>query len=170
MEFIEYCNTPSKISFEELAKTDVVQVRELRRLLNKHMGNSPCFMYSSPEDSEKQIMERENNGSRIFIARDSEKVVAFAEISQKAETFVSELDTVYNICGTYCISEYRGKDIYQNLLNYIVSKLKIEGYQYLGVDFESINPTAYAFWMKYFAAYTNSVVRRIDECALHDIS
>lgn len=33
----------------------------------------------------------------------------------------------------------------------------------LGLDFESINPTAYVFWTKYFTPYTHSVVRRIDE-------
>jgi len=38
-----------------------------------------------------------------------------------------------------------------------------EGYAYLGVDYESLNPTAYAFWQKYFSAYTHGLVRRIDE-------
>ena len=73
-----------------------------------------------------------------------------------------------NICGAFCLHEYRGKSIYQNLLNFTITKLKEEGYILLGVDFESFNPTAYGFWLKYFTAYTNSVVRRIDECALHD--
>ena len=40
------------------------------------------------------------------------------------------------------------------------------GYKYIGVDFESINPPAYGFWLKYFTAYTHSVVRRIDEGAI----
>ena len=44
--------------------------------------------------------------------------------------------------------------------------LKPEGYKYLGVDFESINPPAYAFWLKYFTAYIHSVVRCIDEGAV----
>ncbi len=73
-----------------------------------------------------------------------------------------------NICGAYCLPEYRGKDIYQNLLNYTIRKLQEEGYKLLGVDFESFNPTAYGFRLKYFTAYTKSVVRRIDECALRD--
>ena len=62
--------------------------------------------------------------------------------------------------------EYRGKGVYQNLLNFIMSKLKAEGYVRLGVDFESINPTAWGFWLKHFTAYTHSVVRRADEYAL----
>lgn len=36
----------------------------------------------------------------------------------------------------------------------------------MDAEIQSFNPTAYGFWLKYFTAYTNSVVRRIDECAL----
>jgi len=48
----------------------------------------------------------------------------------------------------------------------LIQKLKIKCYSRLGVDFESINPTAWGFWLKYFDAYTHSVVRRIDEKAV----
>ncbi|MCI9073092.1 MAG: hypothetical protein HFH80_09920 [Lachnospiraceae bacterium] len=41
--------------------------------------------------------------------------------------------------------------------------LKAEGYTRLGVDYESINPTAWGFWNKYFEAYTYSLTRRIVE-------
>ena len=68
-----------------------------------------------------------------------------------------------NICGAYCMPEYRGTGIFNNLLAYLVTTLKSEGYTRLGVDFESFNPTARGFWLKHFTEYTNSVVRRIDE-------
>jgi len=71
-----------------------------------------------------------------------------------------------NICGAYCLLEYRGQDVMQGLLNYVITVLKSEGYKSLGVDFESFNPTAKGFWLKYFAAYTNGFTRRIDECAI----
>ena len=59
--------------------------------------------------------------------------------------------------------EHRGRRVYQNLLNFVVNTLKTEGYTRLGVDFESINPSGSGFWLKFFHAYTNSVVRRIDD-------
>jgi peptide methionine sulfoxide reductase msrA/msrB len=40
----------------------------------------------------------------------------------------------------------------------------------LEIYYESINPTAYCFWLKYFNAYTHSVVRRIDEHAVKNIT
>ena len=51
-------------------------------------------------------------------------------------------------------------------LSLLTQKLKTDGYTCLGVDFESINPNAYGFWLKHFDAYTYSVVRRIDEKAV----
>ncbi|MFN2969307.1 GNAT family N-acetyltransferase, partial [Escherichia coli] len=72
-----------------------------------------------------------------------------------------------HIRGAYCLPAHRGKGLYQNLLNLTISVLKKEGYTKLGGNFESFNPTARGFWLKYFTAYTNSVVRRIDERIIH---
>lgn len=162
------CQSCDGINFEELAKTNVMRIRNLRQLQSEHMGNSPCFMYSSSEEFEDWLARAEASNSRLFVAKDNEKLIAFIEVTSDGENFVTEVDGMCNICGAFCLPEYRGKSIYQNLLNFTITKLKEEGYKLLGVDFESFNPTAYGFWLKYFTAYTNSVVRRIDECALHD--
>ncbi len=163
------CKMCDGIYFEELAKTDVKRVGKLHQMLSKHLGNSPCFMYSSLEEFNCWLARAEERGSRLFIAKtyDSEKLIAFIEVTSNGENFATEVDHMCNICGAFCLPEYRGKYIFQNLLNFTIKKLK-EEYKILGVDFESFNPTAYGFWLKYFTAYTNSVVRRIDECAIHD--
>lgn len=162
------CQPYDGVYFEELAKSDISRVREMRQMESEHMGNSPCFMYSSLEDFKSWLARAEERNSRLFVAKAYEKLIAFVEVKSNAENFVTEVDNICNICGAFCLPEYRGKNIYQNLLNFTIRKLKAEGYKLLGVDFESFNPTAYGFWLKYFTAYTNSVVRRIDECALHD--
>lgn len=166
MELIPDVKPTEGISFTELPVGEAKQVRELRRKLSWHMGESCCFMYTTDEEFEEWIKRRENNGSRIFVAKDKELQVAFVEICEEAETFVAELPMVKNICGAFCLSEYRGRQIYQNLINYVITKLGAEGYQYLGVDYESFNPTAQQFWTKYFEPYTYSVTRRIDEGVL----
>lgn len=162
------CQLYEGLIFEELTKTEVYQVRELRKLQSEHMGYSPCFMYSSEEEFESWLKRAEGRDSRVFVAKERDKVIAFVEITNTGENFVTEYNMMSNICGAYCLPEYRGKEIYQNLLNYTIRKLQGEGYELLGVDFESFNPTAYGFWLKYFTGYTKSVVRRIDECALRD--
>ena len=85
------------------------------------------------------------------------------EVSNEGETFVASGDAYRHIMGAYCVPEHRGRGVYQKLLNLVINTLEAEGYTKLGVDFESINPSGSGFWLKYFNAYTNSVVRRIDE-------
>ena len=69
---------------------------------------------------------------------------AYLKISQSGETCITEIPEYLHITAAYCLSEHRGKGVFQNLLNYAVDLLKKEGYAYLGVDYESLNPTAYA--------------------------
>ena len=164
---INYAVCNESVTFDELVKSDVVKIRELRRLLSDHLSRSPCFMYSSPEVFQNWMKRAEARDSGIFIAKQGDKIIAFMEIKDDGENFATEVKNVQNICGAFCLPEYRGKGIAQSLLNYMISTLRAEGYDSLCVDFESFNPTASGFWLKYFIPYTNSVVRRIDECALH---
>ena len=102
----------------------------------------------------------------MFIAKKKDKVIAFVEVQDGGENFVTYMPDMKNICGAFCMPEYRGQQIFQELLNYMMDVLKKDGVERLGVDFESFNPTAYAFWLKYFESDTHSVVRRIDEGAI----
>lgn len=154
--------------YEELDVKDAIKLREIRRRLSQHMGESPCFMHSTEEEFMKHVIDREKNGRRLFITREQEKIIAFLELSDVGENFITRINCLKNITGAFCLPEYRGRLIYQNLIQYVVQVLRQEGYQYLGVDYESFNPTASHFWSKLFTPYTASLVRRIDECALRD--
>lgn len=166
MDTFECSSVKEGITFEELAKEEEKDVRELRRLLAQHVGQSPCFMYKTQEGTEEWLSEKEEDESRLFVARDNKRIVAFIEIADEGENFVTVVSSMVNICGAYCMPEYRGAKVAQNLINYAIGILKSEGYKLLGVDYEGFNPTANAFWKKHFTVYTNSVVRTIDECAL----
>lgn len=152
-----------KLIYREIDKSEVAKVRDLRKMLSAHLAESPCFMYDTDEEIEEWITMAEGRDTRIFAAMKGEKAIAFMEINDEGENFATEYDRMKNICGTFCLPEYRGQNIYQNLLNYVIKVLKNEGYTTLGVDYESINPTAESFWPKYFTPYTCSVTRRIDD-------
>jgi GNAT superfamily N-acetyltransferase len=162
------CSPYGEAVFGEIEQTEAVKIREMRILLSRHMRKSPCFMYS-PESAQTWLTRAESRDSRLFTATVNEKPIAFIEAADGGENFVTESGGIKNICGAFCYPEYRGKGIVQGLLNYIISTLKAEGYDSLGVDFESFNPTANGFWLKHFSAYTKSVTRRIDECALQTV-
>ena len=152
--------------FRELTREEYRLILPLKKLLDEHMGKSPAFMcYSSINDKELLKMVTQPN-VRYYAAERDGQIVAYIKISDDGENFACNAPGMKNICGAYCLPEYRGTGMFQQLLNFTMRKLQIAGYTLLGVDFESINPTAYGFWLKYFEAYTYSVVRRIDEHAV----
>jgi GNAT superfamily N-acetyltransferase len=130
------------------------------------MASSPVFILR-PSDT-KEIFEEKVSRTHpiIFIATRDNQIVAYLRAERDGETFIGNAADYIHVMGAYCLPEHRGAGMHQKLLSLMVHKLKTQGYTRFGVDFESINPVAYAFWLKYFDAYTHSVVRRIDEHAI----
>lgn len=159
----------SGILMKEVTKEDAARIRPLQKALFQHLGQSPCFMESSEEKFEGRVVRAEKRKSKLFTAEEDGKIVAFLEAADSGENFATEASDMMNVCGAYCLPQYRGRNIVQGLLNHVIKTMKNEGYTRLGVDFEGFNPTGARFWLKYFDAYTNGLVRRIDECALRNI-
>ena len=160
------CPVSDKLSFCRLSAEEIPSVRELRKLLSEHLGESPCFMYSDEKEFQSWLEMAEKRPSAIYTANINGAPVSFIEVTTDGENFVTETDNMKNICGAFCLPEYRGKGVFAGLLDYVLDSLRKEGVKLLGVDYESFNPTALCAWEKYFTPYTRSVVRRIDEGVL----
>jgi GNAT superfamily N-acetyltransferase len=152
----------TKCEYTELKKEEYNKLHIHQNALISHLGNSPIFM-TYPPKSEEEFLGGISESTRFFAAKVNGESIAYIKIDLEGENFACEDNGMMNICGAYCLPEYRGNGISNNLLSFLVTTLKLEGYTRLGVDFESFNPTARGFWLKYFTPYTNSVVRRIDE-------
>ena len=161
-------NDNTKYNIYELEHNEFHLIFPIGLLLVKHLSNSPSFMRYAEDKIENgheykfaewQIKEK----YRYFAAKDGEKIIAYIKIHDEGENFIGDVNNMKHIHGAYCFPEYRGQGIIQSILNYIIKKLRNENNQLLGVDFESFNPTANNFWLKYFMEYTQSVVRRIDD-------
>lgn len=137
-------------------------VRALRESLDKHLCESPCFMVRTEEGRREWLDTVKHRQSRLFVAETEGRPIAFIEVTADGENFMTGHPDMLNICGAYCEPAWRGKGVSKALLDHILRKLQAEGIQYLGVDYETINPTAVGFWEKYFVPYTASLVRRID--------
>ena len=157
------CKSAPGYSFLKVEAAKKSETLELKNLLINHLGGSPIFIHRPQMDDTYLEMEYERRKPRYFVARHKDRVIAWLETTDSGENFASDDSSVQNICGAFCLPEHRGKDVFQNLLNCAITSLKSEGYTRLGVDFESFNPTAYGFWLKYFEPYLKSVVRRIDD-------
>lgn len=156
-------------SFSELASEAVLKVLPLENMLDDGYIDSPFFMYRE-RNSETVFMKNYKHFQSIyFIAEQYGRLVAFIRAELDGETFIQGTPGYLHVKGAYCLPKHRGKGLNQRLLSMLIQKLKTKGYTRLGVDFESLNPTAYGFWLKYYDAYTHSVVRRIDEKAVMSI-
>lgn len=156
-------HVPSNLRFEELPTEESARLRPLRRALAEHLGRSPAFMRHTNDEMNAYLNRKEEQSARLFAAFDGDTLIAYMEFEDEGESFASWAPGTANICGAYCLPEYRGQGIAQALLSFMVRTLREEGYTRLGVDCETFNPTAIRFWSKYFTPYTTSVVRRIDD-------
>ena len=152
------------IVFRQAGNDDAGILTEMRNNLGQHLSGSPMFMpfarsYDTA-DTEEEII---SGKYYYFLAYKSGQPVAYYRIQKTAETFISYDPSMMNISGAFAIPEVRGKGISSAFLSWLMDWLRNHGYSLCGVDFECFNYTARKFWLKYFTAYTNSVVRRIDE-------
>lgn len=150
--------------YEEISYKKAGILLNLKNGLVKHLNSSPVY-FPNPEFTAEKFAELcKKRKSRFFVAYNAgDKPVGYIEVSYDGETFISEDSDVLNICGTYVDFDYRNSSVAKELLNYTMKKLADEGVKYLGVDCETLNPTALRFWAKHFESYTYSFVRRVDE-------
>lgn len=152
--------------FVELMQEECSQLLPLNMDLVAHLGKSPAFMKYPHITEEGILAELQHGAARYFVAKDNGFIIAYLKIADDGENFACDVSDMKNISGAYCLPNYRGNGLFDNLLNAATVVLRREGYVRLGVDFESFNLTAWGFWLKYFDAYTYGVVRRIDEYAI----
>lgn len=150
------------VKFYELCVEEFPRIRELRFNLNEHLKEAPCFMQSDEEDYHHWIEKVEKGDRRTFVAERNGEIVAYMDVGDEGENFVTVHPKMRSLQGAYCKPELRGMGISDDLLMFAKATLKKEGYEYLGVDFESYNSTANRFWLKHFEEYTNSVIRRVE--------
>ena len=150
-------------SFSELASKEILEILPLENMLDESYVDSPFFMFRAKESEAVFLKKYEDFQSVYVTAKYEGQIVAFVRAELDGENFICNTPGYLHVKGAYCLPEHRGKGLNQKLLSMLMQKLKTKGYTRLGVDFESLNPPAYGFWLKYFDAYTHSVVRRIDE-------
>ncbi len=147
----------------ELPPEECASAYPLELALHRHYLESPFFMNRAPETPEEFQKAFSSGADRCFAARYDGKLCAFLRLSPAGETCVAQGPGYRHITGAFCLPEYRRKGIFTALLEFVSAALSREGVPLLGVDFESINPPAFAFWNRHFSSYTCGVVRRIDE-------
>ena len=128
-----------------------------------HLEKGPVFF---PSDLSNFDQWFEEDDKRCFAAFIGEEPVGFIACKKgDGENYLC--DNIHNICGMYVKEEFRKYGLGKALVSCLSKVLKKEGAEFLGVDYETLNPTALRFWTKFFSPYTYSFHRRIDERIVH---
>lgn len=149
-----------EISFRILKREEWKKVNQLDLGLTKHLLKAPVFFPCDIDESKERFNSDE---IKLFVAEAQGRIVGFMALSEDGESFLAEKYDMLNICGCYFEKEYRGDGIPAMLLEYICRYCEEQGKEYLGVDCETLNPTALRFWGKHFENYTYSYHRIIDD-------
>ena len=158
-------NCASDVIFEKLAPGKIDLIKPLFSELKEHLASSPCF-FPSEEGCFEIWSERDE--PKIIVAKIDGNIAGHIAFTDKeGENFISNSSGVLNICGMFVKKEFRAKGIADGLLKAVYEIAQKQGDKFLGVDYETLNPTALHFWTKYFEPYTYSWHRRIDERILN---
>ena len=148
------------VEIAELTGEAKREIDGLQHRLVRHLAAAPTFF---PTDVRRIDTLYAPDEIRMFVARENGRAIGYMTLCEDGETFVSDLDRARNICGAYVDEAHRGTDVPRRLLRHIMRLCRAEGMEWLGVDCETLNPTALRFWRKHFDNYTYSYSRRIDE-------
>lgn len=152
--------------YEEAGPEDAGALLPLANCLRSHLTASPIFMPSSPWTEASWQAHVQDRGSRFFVLLHGGSPVGYLEVGGQGENLLSASPGMANICGAYLSPECRGTGLMDSLLAFACARLRMDGYAQVGVDFETLNPTALRFWSKHFTLYTLSLHRRVDERAV----
>lgn len=141
---------------------DSARLAELDREHCLHYSRAPVFMAPRQADeaaAQAAFLTRPKNG--VWLAEDEDRLVGFIRYEGYDFDSVAILESEAGILitGAFVRPGYRARGIALALLQAGLRDYQQRGFKYCAVNFESFNPEAAAFWMKYFDPVGLSVMR-----------
>lgn len=153
---------PESAALRKAGHEDVELLADLEQEHWQHYKQAPIFMAgvypSSAAEIEKLL---EDNTTSFWLAQVGEQAVGYMrfEGSGFGTAAVVQSDTITAITGAYVKPAWRGQGIAAALLDAGLHDYARRGFAACSVDFESFNPEAAAFWLRYFQPVCFSLTR-----------
>ena len=149
-------------TLHQAAPADAALLAELDAEHWRHYAAPPVFMASShpgsPEEYADFLGDARNTG---WLALEGERPAAFLRFEPHGDGSADILDSEFGMhcTGAYTRPEYRGRGLAAALLDLAIAHARATGLQRMTLDFESINPEATAFWLRYYTPVCHSLIR-----------
>ena len=153
---------PAGLAIRKAVLADVKMLEVLEAEHWQHYGEAPVLMMTPPPSNAAdftRLLEDEHNSAWLALD-DGEPVgyIRFEESSFGAAASVNA-ETTIAITGLYVRPAYRGQKAAAAMLDAALVDHAARGFERCAVDFESFNPEATSFWMRYFEPVCLSVTR-----------
>ena len=156
------CLSSTDLQIRKATPQDADTLTELDAEYWRHYTQSPVFMTPrTGKDVAGNIEFLSPPRNSVWLAFDGDVLVGFIRYEgyEFDSAAVLESDEGVTITGAYIRPAYRGRRAAVALLEAALRDYQSRGLKYCAVNFESFNPEAAAFWMRYFEPVCYSVVR-----------
>jgi ribosomal protein S18 acetylase RimI-like enzyme len=158
-------SAPDGITLKRVDRDDLEGLVELDRMLEDHLRGAPTFLCRDPEEEVAQVAGwLADSTKRVWLARSGTLPIAFVCLSSDADGVahvVRDPRTVH-VVAACTRPEFRSRGIAEAVLAAALRAARTEGYAAAAVDFETANPLARRFWLRFFTAACVSYERHID--------
>lgn len=153
---------PTDFSIRKASREDAEALSVLDAEHWRHYAAAPIFMVpQTPDDAASFASFTDQPESSVWLALQAGYPAGFMRFesdSDGASAVLQSKDTIA-ITGAYIRPENRGRQLASAILDAALQYYAGLGFEHCSVDFESFNPEAAGFWMKYFEPVCLSVVR-----------
>jgi ribosomal protein S18 acetylase RimI-like enzyme len=153
---------PENLVIRKATLEDVDLLAEIEAEHWMHYAQPPTLMVPQSPDGPKEFTTLLNTPQNsVWLALDRSRPAGYMRFEGKSSgaAQIVQTETTFAITGAFTRPEYRGHGVAPALLDSALKEYASRGYECCAVDFESLNPEAAAFWMKYFTPVCLSVIR-----------
>ena len=143
---------------------DAAVLLELEDGLRDHLTRPPTLLPLAPGRSIDDHRRRLEDATRAVLLADVDGATVgyllVGPVADDVAAIVQDPGTA-SISGAFVRAAHRRHGVAETLLSAGIAWATDEGYERIGVDFESANLLASRFWLRHFSPVTYALVRRL---------
>jgi ribosomal protein S18 acetylase RimI-like enzyme len=147
------------LALRKATLADVPELTVLDEEHRRHYTQPPVFMAPVEAPDFPEFLQDPRHS--VWLALDGETMAGFIKFEGSSDGAAESVssDTGIAITGAYVRPAYRGRGAAPALLDAALRDFAARGFERCTVDFESFNPEAASFWVKYFQPVCYSLMR-----------
>ncbi len=153
---------PYNGEIRQATRDDINALQQMEIEHWQHYTQPPLLMDAyQPADSQRLAQFLDTPQNSIWLAMDGSNYAGYVRFevnNTDSAAVVAAPDRIANT-GAYIRRQYRGRKIAAALLDAALRDYAEQGFRCCSVDFESYNPEAVSFWLKYFEPVCFSLMR-----------